>query len=299
MPRPTAEPASAVVFVGGEFVPVEEARISPLDRGLLYGDALFETIRIYPEGPFALGDHLKRLSSGARTLRLPIPRERTWWKTRIRTLLDRNALSGRDAAVRLTVTRGVGGEGLVFPRRPTPTILMIARSLPTNLAELRREGVPIVLLDFHPGSDRYLQGLKTTDYLTAAIGKTVAHEQHAFEGLYVRKGREVLEGTTSNIFVVRRGVLATPALSRGVLPGTTRDRVLVLAQRAGISVIEGRVSVSSLLNADEAFLTASTLEVMPIVRVDGVALKPGPRPITRMLQNSYTCDRKARARWRP
>jgi branched-subunit amino acid aminotransferase/4-amino-4-deoxychorismate lyase len=287
---------TGVVFLNGDFLPAASAAISPLDRGFLYGDGLFETIRIYAGVPFALEEHLRRLKAAGRDVRLRVPYSVPWWRDKIATLLAENGLEGQDAAVRLTISRGVGGDGLVLPKAPSPTILMMARRLPPDLEQRRRAGVKVTLLGFHPGAGGLLEGLKTTDYLTAAIGKTLAQERHAFEGLYQTQSGEILEGTTSNVFVVSHRGLMTPALSRGVLPGTTRDRVLLLARRAGMSVREIRLPLQALLEADEAFLTASTIEVVPIRRVDDQVIGNRENPVTREIQRLYTRDRKARAR---
>ena len=276
-----------IVFLDGRFVSSAKARVSPLDRGFLYGDGLFETIRIYSGEPFALEQHLRRLKAAGRRIQLPIPHTVRWWRETTVELLGRSGLRGRDAAVRITITRGVGGDGLLLPRKPRPTLLMFARPLPSDLETLKRRGVKVTLLDFHPGVRGLLEGLKTTDYLTAALGKTLARARGAFEGIYRTKAGEILEGTTSNVFTVQDGCLVTPGVPRGVLPGTTRDRVLSLARGAGIPIREGRLSVSGLLKADEAFLTASTIEIVPIVLVDDARIGLGEIPITRVLQDLY------------
>lgn len=286
-------PKKEVVFLDGRFVDGRAARVSALDRGFLYADGLFETIRIYRGHPYALAEHLARIEDAARKIRLPFPGSSSWWRETIARLLARNGLARSDAAVRITVSRGVGGDGLVFPRITRPTVLIVARPLAAGLDEMRRSGVAVALLGFHPGHDGLLQGLKTTDYLTAAIGKTIARERGAFEGLYQRKG-EILEGTTSNLFVVRRGRVKTPALSRGILAGTTRDRVIALAREHRIPICEGRVTTRELLDADEAFLTASTIEVLPIARVDGRPIGTGSFAVSLGLHGIYVRDRDAR-----
>ncbi len=274
------------VYVNGRFVAAARASVSVADRGFLYGDALFETVRVYRGKPFAVAAHFDRLRRGASTIRLHVPPARAAWEAAIVELVRRNRLAGSDVAVRLTLTRGVGGDGLVLPRRQRPTLVMTVRRLPRGLAKLQLQGVGVVLLPFHPGSGGLLAGVKAVDYLTAALGKTIARERGAFEGIYRTGSGELLEGTTSNLFVVRRDRLLTPPLGRGVLPGVTRGIVMRLAEKAGLRALERPLRERDLCAADEAFLTATTIEILPIRAVEGRPLRaPGPR--TRLLQSFY------------
>ena len=257
------------IFVDGRFVPAARAQVSALDRGLLYGDGLFETFRTYRGIPFALDDHLSRLRQAAERIRLPVHRSSSWWRTVIAEVLRRNRLDSRDAVVRVTITRGAGGASLIPPRGIRPTILVVARALPRQVSSWHQSGVPVVLLPFHPGLDGLLGGLKTTDYLTALMGKMLAREHGAFEGIYQTASGEVLEGTTSNVFLANGRRLETPPLSRGILPGITRERVLAIARRNGFAVRERTIRTRELRDAQAAFLTASTIEVMPIRSIDG------------------------------
>ena len=283
----------SIVFLDGKFVASRAARVSALDRGLLYADGIFETVRSYAGHPFALGDHLIRLRDGAAHIRLPLRQTDAWWRRVIAELLQRNHLVRGDAAVRLTITRGVGGDGLLPPRRPRPTVLVIARRLPRDIERLQRRGVGVLLLPFHPGLGGYLSSVKTTDYLTAALGKALARERGAFEGLYVTKSGRILEGTTSNLFVLRGRSLATPPLEGNVLPGVTRGKVLEIARASGFAVRERVIRRDDLLKADEAFLTATTIEIVPIRRVDRVSIGSGRFPQTTKLQALFREHRLA------
>lgn len=279
--------APRIVFLDGRFTPETEAWVPVSDRGLLYGDAVFETIRTYRGEPHLLGRHIDRLRQGARALGFSVPSPTGGWRSVVRGLLGRNGRVRVDAAIRITVTRGSGGEGLLPPRRPRPTILATIRELDPRIPLLRRRGAEVVTVPFGPGSDGPLDGVKTTAYATAILAKQAAARRGAFEALY-SDGRGVIsEGATSNLFLVRRGVLETPALEHGGLPGITRERVIALAGGAGITVVECRVRRADLLRADEAFLTATTIEVLPVRRVDGTALSRAPGPITGRLQALY------------
>jgi D-amino acid aminotransferase len=275
-----------IVYQNGRFLRASRAVVGVADRGFLYGDALFETVRVYRGRPFAVAEHFARLRRGAKTIRLRVPWTRSEWETTIVELVRRNRLANADVAVRLTLTRGVGGDGLILPRRQQPTVVMTVRTLPRGLVRLQRRGVRVVLLPFHPGSGGLLAGIKSVDYLTAALGKTIARERGAFEGVYRTAGGELLEGTTSNLFLVAGSHLLTPPLGRGVLAGVTRGIVIDLAAEAGLRVRERRLRESDLRHADEAFLTASTIEVLPIRAVEGRRFGP-PGPRTRTLQDLY------------
>ncbi|MGH7898770.1 MAG: aminotransferase class IV [Candidatus Binatia bacterium] len=257
-----------ILYLNGRFVAASAASVSAEDRGLLYGDGLFETVRIYHGRPFALDRHLWRLRQAGERVRMRIPGSRRWWEAILSELLRRNRLDGKDAAVRVTITRGVGGVGLLPPRRTRQTILASANRISSELGEWQRRGVAVVLLPFSPGSDAFLTGIKTTDYLTALIGKAMARERDAFEGIYCSRDGRVLEGTTTNVFVIHGKQLLAPPVESGILPGITRAQVLRIARRIGLEPHERAIRIRDLELADEAFLTASTIEIVPIATVD-------------------------------
>lgn len=275
----------SIVYLNGRFLPEARARVSALDRGLLFGDGLFETMRSYRGRPFALAAHLDRLRRAALHIHLSVRGNDAWWESRMVGLLRRNRLD--DAAVRLTITRGDAGDGLLPPRRAKPTVLMTTRRLDPRIPALQRRGVRVVVLPFHPGLGGFLAGRKTIDYLTALVGKTIARRRGAFEGIYSTPEGELLEGTTSNLFLVKGRRLVTPPLRRGVLPGITRGIVLRLARRAGLETAERPVTRRDLGSADEAFLTATTIEILPIQAVDQRRIGVADRPVTRRLQELF------------
>lgn len=280
---------SAVVWLNGRFLQASRARVSALDRGLLYGDGIFDTVRAYDGRPFALEAHLRRLRRTGRRLGLVFPDDASVWERRIVELLRRNHLE--DAAVRLTLTRGSGGEGLLPPKRIRPTLLLTARGLDPAFAALQKTGVSVVLLPFHPGLAGLLAGQKTVDYLTAMIGKKMARRRGAFEGIYTAPSGEVFEGTTSNLFLVIGRTLLTPPLRSGVLPGITRALVMRLAREAGLTVRERRLFRADLGRAREAFLTASTIEIMPIRQIDGRRIAATVGPVTGRIQKLFRSQR--------
>jgi branched-subunit amino acid aminotransferase/4-amino-4-deoxychorismate lyase len=205
---------------------------------------------------------------------------------RARQLVRRNGL--RDGTVRLTVTRGAAGDYLVPDRPARPTQLLTVRRLPPDLAEQQALGIAAMLLPFPRDVTPPWGRFKLLGHASAVLGRMLAGRHGAREGLYVTTDGEVTEGTTSNLFLVERGVVVTPPLASGVLGGVTRDLVLRVARRAGLAGREEPCPVTRLRAADEAFVTSSTVEILPMVRLDGRQLGGGrPGPVTGALQERY------------
>jgi branched-subunit amino acid aminotransferase/4-amino-4-deoxychorismate lyase len=275
-----------LVWLNGRFVAAADARVSALDRGLLHGDGVYDTWRTYGGVPFLVAAHVRRLAAAARALGLRAPGPATAWERRSRALAARNRIA--DAAVRLTLTRGPAGELLAPQGRARPTRLLTVRRLPADLPRRRERGVPVVLLPFPRGAVARWGGLKLLGNASAVAGRMLAARRGAAEGLYVTTDGEVTEATSANLFLVERGALVTPPREAGILPGVTRALVIALAHRAGVAMREERLRVARLRRAREIFLTASTIEVLPVVRVDGRRVGDGrPGAVTRGLQAAY------------
>jgi D-amino acid aminotransferase len=275
-----------LVWLNGRFVDARAARVSALDRGLLHGDGVYDTWRTYGGRPFALAAHLRRLTAAARRLRLPAPGTPPVWDARTRLLLRRNVLA--DGALRLTITRGDAGTAPAPSGRARPTFLLTVRPLPATLARLQAHGVGVVLLPFGRDVGPDWGDVKVVGHASAVVGKMVALRRRAFDGLYVTRDGDVTEATTSNVFAVERGTLLTPPADGAILRGVTRDLVLRLARRAGVRTREVALPVDRLRRADELFLTASTIEIVPVVRADARRVGNGrPGPVTRALQAAY------------
>lgn len=273
----------SVVWLDGRVVPASRARISVFDRGLLYGDAVFETVRIYGGKPFRWREHLRRLTTTLKRLAIPLP------AADLRDAIDEVVHAARlpEAAVRLTITRGVG-EGLAPPPDLEPTVLLIPRPIPTGLEEARAGGVRVIRLPFGQGRFGFTSGHKTTDYAAAVQGRIRARDARAFEAVYVEDDGAISEATTSNVFGIRRGRLTTPPVAAGCLPGITRELVLSLARKAGVPTRETSVQASELHEFDEMFLTGSVIELVPVTEVDDRPVGKGvPGPITGKLQKAY------------
>lgn len=271
------------VWLDGRVVPAASARISVFDRGFLYGDAVFETVRFYGGRPFRWDAHRRRLTRSLAHFGIAMPKA-DLLSASLR-LLARCRLD--EAAVRITVTRGVG-EGLSPPTRMQPTVLIAARPIPSDLPALRRDGIWVVTLAFGRGVGDATQGHKTTDYLSSIQGRRIATRARASDALFVECDDTVSEATASNCFVVRHGRLETPPLASGGLPGVTRAWVLDEAGRIGWKVRLGPLPRADLASADEMFLTNSVIEILPVVRIDGRDVGSGrPGDVTRALQERF------------
>jgi branched-subunit amino acid aminotransferase/4-amino-4-deoxychorismate lyase len=276
----------SICYLNGRFVPTELAAIRVTDRGFLFGEGLFETWKTYRGRPFALREHLARMARSARLLAIAFdPAEN--WEGRSLELARRNGMAEAAGAVRFTITAGSGPITLIPSAPRKPTRLMLHRPLEPGLERARHDGVGVHLLDFGTGVNAQLRNLKTLNYVPAVMGKVAARKHGCFESLYRLADSTVLEGTTSNYFVVRRGTLYTTPVAEGILPGVTRALTLRLADRL-VPVVERRLRERDLLAADEAFLTSSSIEVVPVTRVGRRPIGHGrPGPLTRELQRRY------------
>ena len=278
----------AVVYLNGRYVQAERAKVSAFDRGFSYGDGLFETIRAYAGWIFGLDRHLARLKKGADQIGIPFEGDVGEWRQVMGELLRRNCLKAADASLRLTVTRGPDVLGSLLPPDvpPSPTLLLVSRPLDTGIAERQQVGIGAVTV--HWGSPFNPLQIKSLDYLYNMLAMAQAHRKGAQEALFVDRDGCVVEGATSNLFSLSKGVLTTPPLSSGLLPGITRDVIIELAKKEGLTVSESPIHLNDLLAVEEAFLTGSLKEVMPLVTVDGRTIGTGsPGPVTQHLQKCY------------
>ncbi len=279
------------VYYNGRVVEEARARLSVFDRGLNYGDALFETMKAEEGEVRLIKTHMARLRAGAKLLGIP-KSGLTKLASDIRAgaltrLLKKNGLGRSTASVRITVTRGVDAGNFIPKKGLKPTTIITARAVDElHVAKIQKRGIKGVLLG---GAIPALAGVKTVNFLPNLLGRGEAGRRGASEGIFVDAMGYVLEGTASNIFIVKRRIIKTPPLSLnplspGVLPGTTRASVIKMARAKGIAVKETRVSVADLKGADEAFLTSSTMGIVPLVKIDAKKIGPGsPGPVTRAL----------------
>ena len=277
---------SRFVSINGEIVKREEATVSAFDRGFLYGDGLFETVRAYGGVPFMLDEHLARMAGSAAELGIPMPGG-DGIAAAVRQLIELNELA--DAYIRITISRGVHTGLLVPDEPPEPTLVIEARELHPYPARMYESGAAVVVSPVVHDSVSPLRRHKTLNYLPSILAKREAKERGADEAILLDPAGHVAEGATCNVFCIRRhgGRLCTPPLDMNILPGITRATVIRLAHDAGIKVTEARFTAAELQSADEVFLTNSLMEVMPVRSVDGQDLPQAPGPITRTMAQSY------------
>jgi branched-chain amino acid aminotransferase len=270
------------VWVNGALVPPGEPILAADDRGFTLGDGLFETMRAYGGRVFRLRAHLERLRSSAARLGIPVPPD---LEDAVRATL---AASGLDsAAVRLTLTRGPGGDGLALPEPARPTVVITVR--PYAPAERWYvDGARAVFSRGRLNEHALTAGMKRLGYLDQVTAQAEARAAGADEALFLDTAGHLAEGAASNLFLVAGGTLWTPPLSCGVLPGITRSVVIELAEAAGIPVREEPLAPGALRDASEAFLTSSLREVVPIVAIGGDPVGNGrPGPLTLRLLELY------------
>lgn len=271
-------------WVDDGLVDAAEACVSVFDRGFRTGEGVFETLRAYGTHPFRLEAHLERAAAGAETLGFDLPDH---LRRAVVETTEANAIDGEDLAVRVTVTAGrLDPEGTFPPttdaERP-PTVVVTTNVLRYG-SEMYRDGLSATVVPW----SREIPQVKAVSYLAASLARREAHRQGADEALLTDQRGMVLEGSYSNVFAVIRGVLVTPPLEAGILAGVTRAVTLDVAGAEGLALEERPLSVTELVEADEAFLTASTREIVPLVRVAGRIVGNGrPGPVTAALHEGY------------
>lgn len=269
-----------VVWVDGALVEEHEARISPFDHGLLTGDGVFETLRVYRSEPYCWRRHYARLARSASGMGLAVPPSDALRRAALE-LIDVNRLT--DARLRITLTGGPSPLGSERGRA-TPTLIMAASEVPPPGPA---EPIPVVTVPWPRNERGALAGLKTISYGENVRALAVAKDAGAGEAIFANTRGELCEGTGTNVFVVTGGVLRTPPEDSGCLLGVTRALILELAEELSIAAEEVLMPLSALATGDEAFLTSSTREIQSISTVDGNPLPAAPGPVTTMLADAF------------
>jgi len=273
------------VFLNGRFLWEDKASISIFDRGLLYGDGLFETLRSYGGEPFRLEAHLERLAQSAAFLQIPLPFETEEIKGALRKLLQQNRL--KDAYVRITLTRG-RLTGRLDLGTKEPTLLIVAREFEPYPKRYYRQGMKAVISRIRREARSPLLQHKTLNYLPNILARTEAQESGADEAIFLNTARFLTEATVSNLFFVKEGQVLTPPVSSGLLPGITRAVVLNICRNKSIPAREKNLRQSEAAQADEAFLTNSLMEVMPLSFIEAKPIGSGRvGDLTRRLRRLY------------
>lgn len=281
--------SSSFLAIDGVLVEPERAVVSVYDRGFLYGDSIFETIRTYRGEPFHLEDHLERLAWSAARVKMTLPAPPETLCQEVRRLLSEVASRGGsgDYAVRIVLTRGQGPMGLDPTGAGHPRRVAFINPVHTPPVEAYEEGVGVITWPTYRPSDA-ARGAKVGNYLESILAIEEARTRSAHEALIVSGEGLVLEGATSNVFAIKGDQLATPPAALTILPGITRRLVMEAAKDAGLDAVEAPLTPRDLLGAEEVFLTSTIREVLPVVTVDGASIgggKPGPK--TRALHAAF------------
>ncbi|MFC1920507.1 aminotransferase class IV [Chloroflexota bacterium] len=273
-----------IVYLNGEMLPVEEAKISVLDYGFLYGYGVFETMRAYNGHVFLLDRHIGRLHGSLE--KLGIKPEGLSFEKAVTDTVKANKLI--DARVRLAVTIGEGGMVPDPASCEKPTVLVIATEYKSYTKSVYEKGFSTITSAIRRNSQSPLSRLKSANYLESMLAKQEAREAGVDEAIFLNDKGFVAEASMSNLFLFSSGALKTPGRESGILPGITREVVLELADGAGIDTIVCDIAPGELTGAREAFLTNSLMEIMPLVKVSGRAIGSGsPGPVTRGLMAAY------------
>lgn len=273
---------SEIVYLNGEFMPLENARIPVLDRGFIFGDGVYEVIPVYSGRPFRLPEHLARFERSHQAIRIPNPMSEAEWTRLIDDLIARNA--GEDQSVYLQVTRGVAKRDHAFPQDTRPTVFGMSSPLSTPAPEVVENGIAaITMVDY-----RWLKcDVKSTSLLGNCLLRQAAADAGAVEVVMFRDDF-LTEGSSSNVFVVKEGVILAPPKTNLVLPGITYDVVVELAQTQGLPLEVRQIAEAEVRTADEIWVTSSTKEVLAVTSLDGKPVGRGkPGAVFRRMHQLY------------
>lgn len=278
------------LYLNDRIVPKSEAVVSVYDHGFLYGDGVYETMRAYDGVVFMMDEHIERLRRSAEMIRLLLPKDCDGIKKAVYETMIANKRT--NAYIRLTVSRGYGPIGLDPDLCRKATFVVVAEEMKGYPASMYKNGIKIIIA----GTRRNLREainpqIKSLNFLNNILAKIEAKDAGAYEAIMLNSKEYIAEGTISNIFFVKDNVVCTPSVECGILDGITRKIILDLAVREGFRVREGKFKTGDLYAASEAFITNTTLEVMPVARVDNTRFRTGEA--TKLLLRAYRKEIKA------
>ena len=263
------------VYVDGELLPKEKATVSVMDHGLLYGDGVFEGIRAYDGVVFKLKEHIDRLYESANYIRLNIPMSREAMMQSVIETLRKNKL--KDAYIRLLVTRGVGDLGLNPTICKTPSVIVITEpTAPAQDPRSKASGISAIISSIRRDPvDATSHEVKSLNYLNSILARWEAIEAGVNEAIMLDTQGFVSEATAENVFIVRKGQIATPPTNSAILHGVTRQKVIEIAEDLGYVVSEREITPFELVNAEEVFLTGTLAELVPVTKINGRIIGSG------------------------
>jgi branched-chain amino acid aminotransferase len=275
------------IYLDGRFVDEADAKVSVFDHGLLYGDGIFEGIRLYGGNVFRLDEHLERFEYSAKAILLDLPLTRQQWSDAVCETCRVNGL--KDGYIRLVVTRGVGDLGLAPWLCAKPSYFIIASKISLYPAEHYEKGLSIVTVPTRRIGPASLPAtIKSLNYLNNILGKIEARQFGALEAIMLNDQGYVAEATADNVFIVHKGELLTPSASQGALNGVTRSAIRDIAKDLSLPFREANLTRYDLWCSDECFLTGSGAEVIPVVKLDGRTIGDGvPGPITKKVLGEF------------
>jgi len=275
-----------VIYLNEKIVPQSKALISVFDHGFLYGDGIYETLRAYHGVVFKFDGHVERLFRSASMLDLKIPKTRKSIKKAVYDTLKAN--NQNEAVIRITISRGAGPVGLDPGLCPKPTFVIITKDFKEYPRTYYIKGVNIAMVETRRNFRGALNPqIKSLNFLNNILAKIEANKKGAYEAVMLNYRGYIAEGTITNIFFIKEGVLCTPDIDVGILDGITRRIILDSAIEMGIKVREGHFRKNELFHADEVFISNTTVEVLPVSRIDNKKIVKTPGNITKALHRAY------------
>lgn len=278
--------AEPVVYLNGQWLPLAEAKIPVLDRGFIFGDAVYEVIPVYSRRALRLQGHLQRLARSLHEIRIQNPLDNRGWSALVEEAVAR--YEDDDQSIYIHVTRGVARRDAALPAGLVPTVLVIANPSAAPPRQLVEHGVECTTAQ----DNRWGRcDIKSTALLANCLLRQVSADRGAYETILVREGR-VTEGSSSNVYVVRDGRIATSPASSEVLAGITLDLVIEFAQATGLDFVSRRISEQELCSADEIWISSASKEVLAVTQLDGTAVGCGndagkPGPLYRRMREAF------------
>lgn len=262
------------IWINGRFIDIDKARVSVFDRGFLYGDGVFETMRSYAGIVFRSGDHIDRFFNSLKVVRIKSPHDKIYLKKIIYNTLKVNGL--KNAYIRLSMTRGEGKFKIGYKDAFRPNVMVVAKDFEEYPLWMYKTGLSANVIKGICRNERSaLSSIKSLNFLGLIVGRIYAKEAGYDEAILTNTKGHIAEAATSNVFLVKRERIVTPSLASGILPGITRGVIIEIAKRLKVKVAEKLVTRRELLNADEVFLTNSLAEVLPVTRVDSSKIASG------------------------